>query len=56
MPIFWRHSGFRRNSQICLFEYISLAEELGVPLVTNDNKLQSHFPDIALSPKQFLED
>lgn len=35
-------------------EYISLAEELGVPLVTNDHKLTNLFPDVAQSPEQFL--
>lgn len=37
-------------------EYICLAEEKAIPLVTNDRKLQENFPDIALSPLQFLEE
>lgn len=36
-------------------EYISLAKELGLPLVTIDRKLLASFPDIALSPEQYLE-
>lgn len=36
-------------------EYTSLAEEMEIPLVTNDRRLQANFPDIALSPEQFLD-
>lgn len=35
-------------------EYVSLAEALGVPLVTSDKKLLASFPDIAVSMKDFI--
>lgn len=35
-------------------EFVSLAERLGVPLVTTDKKLLTAFPDIAVSMKAFV--
>jgi predicted nucleic acid-binding protein len=35
-------------------EYVALAEELQVRLVTSDREILRSFPRIALSPKQFL--
>ena len=35
-------------------EFVALAQELGVPLVTTDRQIQEQFPDIALSPDAFL--
>lgn len=34
-------------------EFVSIAERLGVPLVTSDKKLLAAFPDIAVSMKAF---
>lgn len=34
-------------------EFVSVAEQLGVPLVTSDKKLLAAFPDIAVSMKLF---
>lgn len=34
-------------------EYVVLAEELGVPLVTADQQLLREFPEQAISPKSF---
>lgn len=34
-------------------EFIALAEDLNVPLVTFDKKIVREFPDIAISPKKF---
>ncbi len=35
-------------------EYVALAEELQVPLVTWDREVLRHFPRIAVGPKEFL--
>lgn len=35
-------------------EYVALAEELAVPLVTADRQLLRAFPDHAISPKDFV--
>jgi len=35
-------------------EFVALAQELGVPLVTADKKVLSAFPNVAMSPTQFL--
>ena len=35
-------------------EFLSLAIDLKVPLVTSDKKLQARFPEVALSLKDFL--
>ena len=35
-------------------EYVALAEELAVPLVTADRQLLRAFPDRAISPKDFV--
>lgn len=34
-------------------EFIALADDLNVPLVTFDKKIIREFPDIAISPKKF---
>jgi predicted nucleic acid-binding protein len=36
-------------------EFVVLAEQLDVPLVTNDKQVVSAFPDLAVPPLQFLE-
>lgn len=36
-------------------EYVSLAREFSVPLVTSDRRLRNRFPRIAISPAGFLE-
>jgi predicted nucleic acid-binding protein len=35
-------------------EFIALAQDLSVPLVTTDQKLRQSFPATALSPEKFL--
>jgi predicted nucleic acid-binding protein len=37
-------------------EFIALAEDLAVPLVTSDRQVLGEFPDLARSPEQFLHD
>lgn len=34
-------------------EFVALADDLNVPLVTFDKKILREFPDIAMSPKEF---
>lgn len=34
-------------------EFIALADDLNVPLVTFDKKIVREFPDVAISPKKF---
>ena len=36
-------------------EFVALAVELGYPLVTVDRQIREQFPEIALSPEQYLE-
>lgn len=36
-------------------EFVALAKRLGVPLVTADSQVLRAFPEIALSPQDFLE-
>ena len=35
-------------------EFVALAKDLKVPLITSDRKLLSRFPQVALSPEAFL--
>ncbi len=35
-------------------EYVSLAKSFSVPLVTSDRRLRERFPDVAVSPAEFL--
>lgn len=35
-------------------EFVALAKELGVPLVTADKKVLREFPETAVSPQQFV--
>ena len=35
-------------------EFVALAQEFGVPLVTSDKKVLTAFPHVALSPAQFI--
>ena len=35
-------------------EFIAVANALAVPLVTSDRKLRASFPEIAISPEEFL--
>jgi predicted nucleic acid-binding protein len=34
-------------------EFVALAQELGLPLITSDSKILSEFPSIAVSPEDF---
>lgn len=36
-------------------EFVALADDLGVPLVTSDREVLREFPDLARSPEAFLE-
>ena len=36
-------------------EFVGLAQELGVPLVTADTRVLSNFPTVALAPDQFVK-
>lgn len=36
-------------------EYVALADELAVPLVTADRQVLRHFPKVAMSPRTFLQ-
>ena len=42
----------RHSSYDC--EFVAVAMVLGVPLITNDRKLRTSFPGIAISPQEFL--
>lgn len=35
-------------------EYVALAQELGVPLVTANRQVLRHFPAVAVRPREFL--
>ena len=37
-------------------EFVALARDMGVPLVTADSSLLQKFPDTAVSPEHFLHD
>jgi len=36
-------------------EFVALAEQEGLPLVTSDRRILDHFPDTAKSPAEFLQ-
>lgn len=36
------------------YEFVALAQEFGVPLVTSDELVLKEFPDVAMSPVQFV--
>jgi predicted nucleic acid-binding protein len=36
------------------FEFVVLADDLNVPLVTFDDKIITEFPNLAVSPRQFV--
>lgn len=36
-------------------EYVALADELAVPLVTADRQVLRHFPKVAMNPRTFLQ-
>jgi predicted nucleic acid-binding protein len=35
-------------------EFIALAKDFDIPLITNDRQILNQFPDIAISPKAFI--
>ena len=35
-------------------EFVALAEDFGIPLLTFDNKILSEFPEVAVHPEQFI--
>lgn len=37
-------------------EFVALAKDLDIPLVTTDKQILKQFPDIAVSPKKFVAD
>ncbi|MCJ7681873.1 MAG: type II toxin-antitoxin system VapC family toxin [Candidatus Aminicenantes bacterium] len=37
-------------------EFVALARDMGIPLVTADSKLLNIFPEITVSPEHFLHD
>jgi predicted nucleic acid-binding protein len=45
---------FASTCSACDCEFVVLAEEMGLPLVTTDKQLLSAFPRIAISPQAFL--